>query len=49
MSNPWGYKNLPGMTSIKALLLLLVALAVVFGARVEPASAQPVGAVELFV
>jgi hypothetical protein len=49
MSNPGNYTNLPGMTAIKAALLLLVALAVVFGARVADARAQSVGAVELFV
>jgi hypothetical protein len=38
-----------GMTAIKALLLILIAVAGVFGARVVAAPAQSVGVVELFV
>ena len=38
-----------GMTQVKASLLILVAVAGVFGARVVAAPAQSVGAVELFV
>jgi hypothetical protein len=48
MSNPRRNANLADMTAIKASVLLLVALAAVFGARVDSAPAQS-GAVELFV